>query len=126
MKKLIVGLCLLSLVISNVVGAANLRWDSSEGDVDGYIVYYGTSGEGEYTENINVGNVMEVLDIDNTLHLHPGETYTAIVRAYNDKGESGPSNSVEYTAPAFTPPDDKLPPIIITLPGPVTITINNP
>lgn len=116
-------LSLMILILAMIISAglsycADLKWDASTGDVEGYNVYF-NSGEDEFHKD--VGNVTEVLDIDTSLNLYPGKIYTATVKAYNAKGESDPSNSVEYTSPKYIPPDDVLPPVIIVLPESITI-----
>jgi len=107
---------LFILVMASAVSAATLKWDASVGTVEGYIVNYGTV-EGEYPHIFNVGNVTTLENMEAVLHLHPGVPYFLGVSAYNDSGESGLSNIVTYTRPAYVPPEDNLPPIVIEIPG---------
>ena len=72
-----------------------LAWDSNqENDVAGYRLHYGTSS-GNYTQNIDVGNITE-----HTLTgLQDGTTYYFAVTAYDlDNYESGYSQELSYTA----------------------------
>ena len=108
---------LFILVMASVVGAATLKWDASVGTVEGYIVNYGTV-EGEYPHTFNVGNVTELENMEAVLHLHPGVGYFLGMSAYNDSGESGLSNIITYTRPAYVPPEDNLPSIVIEIPEP--------
>jgi len=101
MKKVII-LMILGLVLIGVsVQAATLRWEASTGDVVGYNVHF---TDGDETYEANVGNVTEVVNIDDVFQLHLETTYIFTVRAYNDVGESGDSNSASYTTPdAYDP-----------------------
>ena len=122
MKKfimVIIFICILRIV---PIMAADLKWDASTGDVKGYNVYFFSASE---SYNKDVGDVTTVSGIDNELNLLPGETYTFHVTAYNSKGESGISNTVEYTAKEYIPPEDNLPPIIIEIPPTVKQLILN-
>lgn len=94
----------LSVFFSNALGET-LVWDASNGVVDGYRIYYGTS-EGQYSENVDVGKVTQY-SLD-TLSLTQNITYYFVVKAYNSAGESGFSNSVSRTQGDTTPP---LPPV---------------
>ena len=91
MKKLLIILSILVMAVS--VNAANLKWDASTGQVDGYTVYF-TDGTDNYVHD--AGNLTEVPDIDSTLNLAPAKTYTFYVTAWNLMGESDPSNTAEY------------------------------
>jgi hypothetical protein len=81
--------------------AANvtLAWDSNqENDIAGYILYYGMSS-GNYTSNIDVGNINQY-----TLPaLQDGVTYYFAVTAYNlDDYESDYSQELHYTVGSQT------------------------
>lgn len=109
MKNLTKCLTALLIFVAGTSQAATLRWDASTGTVDGYTVYF---TDGTNTYNYDAGTATEVVDIDTTLNLVYGTTYTFIVRAYNSVGESGDSNSASYTtdpAPVYNPPVDSLP-----------------
>jgi|GEM_PF-6982864 len=72
--------------------------------------------------NQNVGNVLEVIDIDSAFNLIPGKTYIFTCTAWNIYGESGLSNEVVYGTPAiYTPPPTVIP---IHVDKPTTITID--
>ncbi len=78
-----------------------LAWDapSGGGAVTGYNLYYGTSS-GSYPNKVGAINstqyVVSGLDED--------KVYYFIVKAYNDAGESGPSNMVAWRYRDTTPP----------------------
>ena len=111
MKKLIV---LLILAMAVTVNAADLKWDASTGDVDGYNVYF---TDGTTSKVANVGDVTEVTDIFNHFGLAYGTTYTFSATAFNETGESAQSTSVEYTTPAsYISPEPWVIPIKKTVP----------
>lgn len=115
-KSLLIILVVLAMAIS--VNAADLRWDASTGDVEGYNIYF---TDGTTVFNYNAGTALEVLDIDNALNLHRGTTYIFTATAYNEAGESPESDSAEYTtADAYVPPPNSIPvvqgqPTVLTL-----------
>ncbi len=117
MKRLLLILVILAMAVT--VNAADLRFEASIG-ADGYNAYWGTV-PGEYPNNLDLGDVTEVLDIENTFELNPGTTYF-IVKAYNAVGESDASNVAEYAITIYEPPADNLP-IKITRPATITIII---
>jgi|GEM_PF-2350387 len=124
MKKLwcfLIGISLMALLLPALGFAATLQWDPCT-DATGYNVYY-TANDVDYIHYDN-GNQVTCVDIDNTLNLPYGVEVTFHVTAYNVAGESGASNEVTYTREVYTPPENNLPPIIIVIPGPVTITIS--
>ena len=55
------------------------------------------------------------------INLTPMIEYRITVTAYNQMGESAPSNEVLYMLPAFTPGEN--PSSVIHIPGPVTIIV---
>lgn len=120
----LIGVCMLVSSYVNA-SAANLVWDASTGEVDGYIAYC-SDGVNEY--NLNVGNVTTVTDIENTFNLEPNTEYTFTVTAFNEYGESERSNTALYTwtIESFTPPEDYLPPEKVYILGPVEQVIVNP
>ena len=106
MKKLLLAF-LLVLFTAIPALAASLVWDASTGQVDGYIVYFGPTSGDHAQFHYDVGTPT-TCDID-LLNLVPGTEYTFTVRAYNSAGESGDSNAVTYTRPAYSPPANVLP-----------------
>ena len=90
-------------------------WDAPanavEAQVQGYTMYI-AEGTNYYNKTV-MGNVLE-MTIDN---LAPGKTYQFGVRAFNEIGESEPSNIVTYTpAAGWLPPVDKLLPEFVEPP----------
>jgi hypothetical protein len=106
-KNIIFFLVIFLLAISSNVSSAatTLAWNASSGVVTGYRIYYGTS-QGNYPLSVEVGNITQY-PLSN-LSLQVGTTYYFIVKAYNDAGESGPSNEESYT---INPPPDTTPPL---------------
>jgi len=116
----LVGFCLVALLLPALSFGATLQWDACTG-ATGYNVYFTPDNIDYY--HYNNGNQVRCEDIDNTLNLPPGVEMTFHVTAYNGVGESGESNKVTYTRAAYVPPEDNLPPVVIVIPGPVTIII---
>jgi hypothetical protein len=86
---------------TSTLSAANLVWNPSSGNVDGYKIYYGTSSTNP-TNMIDVGNTTEyTLD---QLPLSENTQYYFCVTAYNTASESPPCASVAYTPSDSTPP----------------------
>ena len=106
MKKLLLAL-LFVLFMAVPAFAASLVWDASTGAVDGYIVYFGPTAGDHAQFHYDVGTPT-TCDLG-LLNLVPGTSYTFTVRAYNTAGESGDSNAVTYTRPAYSPPVNVLP-----------------
>ena len=117
MKKFFITILVFALLalVSIANAGVTLKWDASvatpSSPVDGYYVYYGTE-TGVYPERSDVGEATEVLNLIPILGLASDTHYFFTVRAYNTKGESGPSNEADYTTP-----------IVITVPADVVITI---
>jgi hypothetical protein len=82
-----------TISISKDIEGSMLTWVAATGDVSGYKIYFGTS-EGNYTEDIDVGEVTQYSL--NNFSLTIGITYYFVVRAYNDYGESENSNVATY------------------------------
>jgi Fibronectin type III domain/FG-GAP-like repeat len=107
-KPRVIPFLSLGLIISLLVGLVSqaqaaslvpLAWDAANG-ATGYRVYYGTSS-GAYTTVHDVGNNATARVTD----LIVGVTYYFVVTAYNDAGESGPSNEVSFTGVPNEPVD---------------------
>lgn len=114
MKKLLLAL-LIILFMAAPAFAASLVWDASTGQVNGYIVYFGPTS-GDHAAFHYENGIATSCDLVN-LNLVPGVDYTFTVRAWNSAGESGDSNSVPYTLPAYSPPVDVLP-TAVDIPAP--------
>ena len=115
----LLGFFLVTLLLPALSLGANLQWDACTGAL-GYNIYF---TDGVSTYNYNNRNQTVCTDIDNTLNLPYDVELTFYVTAYNSTGESGESNRVTYTRAAYVPPEDSLPPVVIVIPGPVTIII---
>ncbi|MCD4678176.1 MAG: hypothetical protein K8S18_19620, partial [Desulfobacula sp.] len=111
--RIIIVMMTLSLLIpSSLFAASLLKWNTVEGDVTGYKIYYGTS----------IGNYPFVKDVGNTnqysisaFELIDGTTYYFVVRAYNLITESSNSNYVEFYNPEVNDTTPPLSPEGITL-----------
>jgi hypothetical protein len=125
MKKIFSCLCImfLLLVLSIQVFAAakQVTWSAptTGGTPANYTLYY-TDGTNNYNKTVPAAQTGILLT---DLNLAFGKTYTFTVKASNAAGEGPASNSVTYAVISFTPLVDKLPPTIIQITGPVTITI---
>lgn len=111
MKKLIV----MALVLfATTVQAATLSFDAVP-NATGYAVYY-TDGTTEWSYDPGLNTSMDLA----VFNLTSG-TYTFYVTAYNDNGESGPSNTVDTVKVKFVfvanpkPVPDPLVPVIIEI-----------
>jgi PKD repeat protein len=106
---LLFGILLFSSIFSSAhAGDVVLSWSASSGDITGYRIYYGTN-PGDYTNNIDVGNVTQY----KISGLQEGNTYYFVARAYNDSGESDNSNEVSWS---WSPIDTEQPTVLITSP----------
>lgn len=93
-------LSFLTFSLAAIPDNGMIEWDSPDGGgaVEGYRLYRGTVS-GTYTEVSpdTTENYIEmaVAFTDWT----DGETYFLVCKAFNEAGESSPSNEVEYTVP---------------------------
>lgn len=90
-----------TLLAASAASAATLQWDPSNGTVDGYKVYYGTSPT-SHPNSVNVGKATQYSL--NSLSLKENTQYYFCVTAYNAAGESPPCAPVAYTPADSTPP----------------------
>lgn len=106
-------LCFIPLYSTiSYAAEVTLAWNASLGGAQGYRIYYGTV-EGVYTSSVDVGNVTRY-----TLSgLQTDVTYFFVTRAYNDEGESGNSNEVQWIYDT----DDTTPPVV-SISGPASST----
>lgn len=90
----------LTLLVANAASSVTLAWDASPSpEVTGYKIYYGPSSR-NYTNVINVGNVL----MATVTNLSTGATYFFAATAYDGGGlESDFSNEVSYTVPQPRP-----------------------
>lgn len=99
--KLYIAVIILLSSVYPVYAGTVLIWDASTGTVTGYRIYYGTSS-GNYAGIEETGNVTQY-PLSN-LPLAEETSYYFVVKAYNNAGESDPSNEVTYYCPDSTPP----------------------
>jgi Fibronectin type III domain len=94
----IIALTLLAGLAGTQAASVSLTWNpSSDTNVTGYNIYYGTSS-GDYTTEINVGNI-SVITISN---LTAGMTYYFAVTAFDAVGdESFFSNEATFIVPGI-------------------------
>jgi hypothetical protein len=124
MKKLFVLVVFTSLIFfaAESFAATKISWSAptTGGAPANYTLNY-SDGTTAYNKTVPATQT-EILLAD--LNLAYGKTYTFTVSASNVAGTGPASNQVDYVVPAYTSPVDKLPPTVIQLTGPITITIN--
>ncbi len=103
-KKIFLTLAFLLLFPIRLIFAesATLEWDASTDNVGvtGYKIYYGVL-TGDYTSNIDVGDVL----IYTITNLQVGQTYFFVATAYDAAGnESGYSDEVNQITVDITSP----------------------
>jgi hypothetical protein len=103
--KIYMIVVVLMLLACPVYAASQLTWAASTGVVTGYRIYYGTSS-GVYQGMEDAGNLLQY-PLSN-LPLQEKTTYYFVAKAYNDVGESSPSNEVSWYSPDSTPPSPPL------------------
>ncbi len=126
MKKALGILTLVGLwvlLVSGVAMPADLAWDypSDYDQLNGWTIYYGdgtdnfnkTIGKVDITQD---GTTVTYASFEVPLNLAFNVQYTIFITAYNDDGQSGPSNSVAYTRTGYVPPPDLLPPPVVGSP----------
>lgn len=127
MKKLLIGIIVLLMGVATA-NAADLQWDfpTDWNDLTGYIVYFNEIGETDtpWTKTVlkddpaisQDGASVTYSDVDDKLNLQFNQPYNLYITAYNNSGESGPSNIVSYTRTGYSPPADSLPPPVVSSP----------
>ena len=117
---------LMVLMGALYANAASLAWDYTDSsNVTGWVCYYQATADTSKTYSYMLNDpAARTMDIS-ALQLIPGTEYNIWLTAYNTAGESGPSNTVDFTSPAFTPPPDSHP-VTITIEAPATVTITQP
>ncbi len=95
-------------------GSVSLSWDAnSENDLSGYRVYYGTQSNRNYSDVVDVGNVV-TFRISN---LDAGRTYFFAVTAYDFSGnESSFSSEISANIPNL-PPTRNAPELVAVTPN---------
>lgn len=126
MRIISLGLALFLFLVTHGY-ASDLAWDPSAGGPDGYKIYTTDSNgvskgkvikPGDYSAN---ATRVRYSDFEKKLNLKVGETYMIYVTAWNDYGESGPSNTVSYDRPAFVPENSEWPSLVTVT---VTVPVN--
>jgi hypothetical protein len=110
-----------------VAWGADLQWDypSDWNEIQGYTVYFNEIGETDapYVKGvlktdpalIEDGTAVTYQAIDDKLNLAFGQEYTFHITAYNDDGQSDPSNYVTYTRVGYDPPRTNSPRRLLAL-----------
>jgi len=116
--RLFILICLAALLLPALAFGASLQWDDPGAEwtaIIGYTVYF-SDGVEDFNKSVPTADLVRVEgisvtypDIDDKLNLRQNTEYTFYITAYNETGESGPSNSVTYTREGYTPPPDHLP-----------------
>jgi hypothetical protein len=124
MKKItmLLGFIVLLAFASQSFAATKISWaaPTTGGAPANYTLNY-SDGTTAYNKTVPATQT-EILLAD--LNLAYGKTYTFTVSASNAAGVGPASNQTTYAVTTYTPPTDKLPPTVIQLSGPITITIN--
>lgn len=119
LKRLALVIIFAAVVISaaySQASAARLVWTASTGQPAGYTVYYHDIAE-PATEYRKVLPVTPTEYDVSGLNMAHGKTYSLCLTAFNAAGESGRSNSVQYSVPQYNPAPDVIPPVVIVIPG---------
>ena len=135
-KLLVILMGIVAIALfCGIAKAATLSWDyPCDGQWNalvGYNIYYSNPAGDQFNKTISKSDIStnstRVLyeDIEDKLHLQYNVEYTLWVTAFNDGEESDKSNSDTYTRSGYSPSEDKLPPAIIHISGPVTIIIGD-
>jgi len=123
------------MLMGSMANAATLSWDYPSDEqwniVVGYNIYYSNPAGDQFNKTIYKSDVCTDSDsarvlyenIEDKLHLQYNVEYTLWVTAFSAGEESDKSNSDTYTRSGYSPLEDKLPPAIIHISGPVTIII---
>ena len=121
------------MLLGSMANAATLSWDypcDEQWDaLVGYNIYYSNPAGDQFNKTISKSDIStnstRVLyeNIEDKLHLQYNVEYTLWVTAFSAGEESDKSNSDTYTRSGYSPSEDKLPPAIIRITGPVTIII---
>jgi hypothetical protein len=104
------------LLMAATAFEADLQWDHpADWDIiTGYTVYF-TDGTDNYNKTVLKGDLttdgvaVTYPAMEDKLNIHYDVEYSIYITAYNDDGESGPSNAVIYTRSGYVPPQDVLP-----------------
>jgi hypothetical protein len=137
MKRILAALAIVLFCASFAYGSTILRWteaqDTENYTIGGYIVYFWTADNVTDPDVFRVPacpeNITEpcddlfIRDIENTLNLMPGKTYTFTVAAHTTLNILGEESApVEFICESRSLPETSLP-TQIYIPGPVNITI---
>jgi hypothetical protein len=125
-------LCFVAALAIVVLGVSlahstTLQWDevtdTEDYTIAGYVIYF-WAGEAPDKRYAYVTDDLFVTDIENTLNLIPGTTYTFTVApytTYNELGEESPP--FEFTCEERPAPGTTLP-TQIYIPGPIILTFD--
>ena len=124
----ITSICLMALLLVTPAFGADLQWDDPGTEwtsITGYTVYFSDGAENYnktalIPELVRADGSVTYEDIDNKFNLHYAIEYSFYITAYNDSGESGPSNTVTYTREGYSPPLDHLPEVVVSSPQSAT------
>lgn len=126
MKKIIIALITLFIMFFAISTQAGdiLSWDASEG-AEGYKIYFLNLDINDPDMKPFIKTTTETFCNLYDLNIEAGILYRYNVTAFNKYGESLPSDSIDYTIPAFVAGEDNLPPAVIDIPGRVSTIIIN-
>jgi hypothetical protein len=122
MRTLLFSFLLSLFVAISPAFALRLVWDPpAQGVPTGYVVYSRLLGDSSepFSESVDAPTCEYPLERTRFL---PGQEYEFWVTAYNDAGESPPSNTVTNLFDPFSPPLNP-PPVVILIPSKVMIQV---
>lgn len=93
-------LSFLTFSLASIPNNGMIQWDAPDGGgaVEGYRLYKGIVS-GTYTE-VSPDTTENYMKMEEAFtDWVDGETYFLVCKAFNEAGESNPSNEVEYTVP---------------------------
>jgi len=112
------------MLIPALAFGADAQWDypADWDQIVGYTFYY-SDGINNYNKSIlkadtvSDGSNVTYADIESNLQLGYDITYDIYLTAYDEAGESGPSNTVSFSRSGYSPPADSLPPPVGSVPS---------
>lgn len=115
---------LFIIAFATTANADRLLWDDPGANWDvitGYTIYYSDGGQ-NYNKSVlkavleRAGGNVIYDDMEGNLNLHYDTEYSVHITAYNNSGESGPSNIITFTREGYSPPLDQLPSEVVSSP----------
>lgn len=92
---------LIPLYVIAAFPTMRVEWEAGIGGATptGFKIYYSDNPSDLDRYVVDAGNVLTIPI--SSMNLSPGVTYSIYATAYNSYGESGPSNMIYFTLPAY-------------------------